>query len=199
MTGRVEEVVLLNESGEATGAAPRSSVHGTRTPLHLAFSCYVFDADLRLLLTQRALSKVTWPGVWTNSFCGHPRPGEAISDAVHRRASRELGMRITDLMLVLPSFRYEASMPDGLRENEMCPVFTAVATTPPIPAADEVAQIRWQHWESLLARVARGDLDVSPWCRRQMAELDERRDPTGGFHEALWAQLPPAARAADSV
>ena len=100
--------MLLDEDGNAVGVADKHAVHHAETPLHLAFSCYVLDADGRLLVTRRALAKATFPGVWTNSCCGHPAPGEDVEAAVVRRVGQELGLSLRDLRLVLPRFRYRA-------------------------------------------------------------------------------------------
>ena len=87
----IELVVTVDEAGNTIGSAPNETVHTDHTPLHLAFSCYLLNSEGMLLMTRRALTKRTWPGVWTNSFCGHPGPGEACEDAIVRRSEQELG------------------------------------------------------------------------------------------------------------
>src|SRR3954451_24784596 len=120
-----ELVVLLAEDGQQLGSAAKELVHHANTPLHLGFSCYLFDGRGRVLVTRRALSKRTWPGVWTNSFSGHPAPGEAMEDAVRRRAAHELGVEVDNLTPALPDFRYRAVDASGIGVHEVCPVFTA--------------------------------------------------------------------------
>jgi isopentenyl-diphosphate delta-isomerase len=175
-------VVLLDEHGEPQGTAPRSEVHTDRTPLHLAFSCYLFDRRGRLLLTRRASTKRTWPGVWTNSFCGHPRPGEEVPAAVHRYAAHELGVELTELTSLLPSFRYLATDPAGTVENELCPVFAAITESELSPDPDEVAEHRWLELEELHAAVSAAPWALSPWLVEQVGEISS----TGGwpFHPA---------------
>jgi isopentenyl-diphosphate delta-isomerase len=194
MNASPELVVLVDEAGEAIGTAPKATVHHAETPLHLAFSCYLFDPDGRLLLTQRALHKPTWPGVWTNSFCGHPAPGEDMFDAVRRRASQELGLRLGHLQLTLPTFRYDATMADGTRENELCPVFTAVTASALRPDPAEVAATSWVGWAEFRDEVLAGRGAFSPWSVRQVADLAGRAT-AGGFEEAPVSDLPPAATA----
>src|SRR5436190_20034479 len=166
-----ELVVLVDDGGRAVGTAVKASVHHRRTPLHLGFSCYVFDGGGRVLLTRRALRKRTWPGVWTNSFCGHPAPGEDTVDAVRRRAQQELGMEIDTVECVLPEFRYRAVAADGTVENEICPVFCARTSTPVRPAPAEVMEHRWVSWDDL--RSAAGlPWAISPWAADQIPLLE---------------------------
>lgn len=196
-TAAPELVVLLDEDGQAVGTADKAGVHHADTPLHLAFSCYLFDAAGNVLVTRRALHKRTFPGVWTNSCCGHPAPGEPMADAVRRRVEQELGTTVGDLRLVLPRFRYRAEQ-DGVVENEMCPVFVgtvAGAATPAVsPDRDEVEDARWEPWPSFRESVLDGSRTVSVWCREQVAQLPA--DPVSAV-QADVADLPPAARTGD--
>ncbi|MFF0344579.1 isopentenyl-diphosphate Delta-isomerase [Kribbella sp. NPDC004875] len=184
-----ERVVLVDDGGRVLGTEAKAAVHHTATPLHLAFSSYVVDAAGRVLLTQRAFGKPTWPGVWTNSCCGHPLPGEPLEHAVRRRLADELGIVVDPAQavdLVLPEFRYRAEMPNGLVENEICPVYRVWWTGDPTPNPAEVAGYRWAHWDEL-----RAVPDLSPWC---LLQLDELTTPPTDWPIADPARLPPAAQ-----
>lgn len=167
----MDNVTLLAEDGTAVGILPKSEVHTTDTPLHLAFSCYVQDREGRLLVTRRALGKRTWPGVWTNSFCGHPQPGEDMIEAVRRRGSEELGIQVTDVRLALPDYRYRAVDASGIVENEICPVHIAVVDGQPVANPDEVAEWEWVDVDDLLAAVTRTPFAFSPWLAEQLPLL----------------------------
>jgi isopentenyl-diphosphate delta-isomerase len=183
-----ERVVLLDEDGRAIGTEPKATVHHAATPLHLAFSSYVVDDSGRVLITQRALDKPTWPGVWTNSCCGHPLPDEPVEHAVRRRLADELGIVAEAVELVLPWFRYWAEMPTGTVENEMCPVYRVRWTGTPDPNPSEVASYRWLDWPDLHAIP-----NLSPWCVLQLNELDRLSPTPTTWPAADPANLPPAA------
>jgi isopentenyl-diphosphate delta-isomerase len=171
MTGDTEQVVLLSDDGARIGVADKHEVHTDDTPLHLAFSCHVFDEEGRVLVTRRALGKRTWPGVWTNSFCGHPGPEEELTDAVIRRARDELGLELAGLELALPDFRYLAIDASGIVENEICPVYTARAAGPVAANPAEVAEWRWADAAELRLAVDLTPWAFSPWLALQLPQL----------------------------
>jgi isopentenyl-diphosphate Delta-isomerase len=170
-----ELVVLLDERGRPAGTMPKAEVHGPDTPLHLAFSVYVFDSAGGFLATRRALGKRTWPGVWTNSCCGHPAPGEDPATAARRRLVQELGLRPARLELALPDFAYRAVAADGIVENEICPVYLAHLDGDPQPAPDpdpeEVADWRWVDWASFRTLATTAPWALSPWAVQQVGRL----------------------------
>lgn len=170
----VELVVLLDEAGHSIGTADKAGVHHTETPLHLAFSCYVTDGEGQVLLTRRALGKRTWPGVWTNTCCGHPRPGEALTDAIRRRLVDELGLEVGELTCALPDFAYRATDASGLVENEVCPVYVAPTRSGShvTPNSSEVMEWKWVSWRSLGQAVGAAPFAFSPWSALQVPMLD---------------------------
>jgi isopentenyl-diphosphate delta-isomerase len=189
----VENVVLLDETGLACGIAAKTAVHHSETPLHLAFSAYLFNESGQFLLTRRAESKRTWPGVWTNTCCGHPLPGEPVANGVRRRLREELGIGAAELVLVLPRFRYQARMGNGVLENEVCPVYAAYSDAIPVPDPAEVAETRWVDWDEFCAAVNAGHQPISPWCAMQLAELMTLGPMPLAWAPADSAHLPPAA------
>ena len=165
-------VVLLDQDRHVIGQAPREGIHSQETPLHLAFSCWLVDDAGQLLMTRRALSKRSWPGVWTNSFCGHPRPTEPLVEAVARHGRVELGVDVTDVTELLPDFAYSAVDASGTVENEFCPVFLARVAGVIAPHPDEVVEHHWLGLSQLRAALDSAPWALSPWLAAQAAELD---------------------------
>lgn len=198
-----ELVVLVDDDGHALGTHPKATVHHRDTPLHLAFSCYVLDTTGRVLVTRRASVKKTWPGVRTNTCCGHPAPGEPLPGAVRRRLQDELGLTTGPVELVLPRFRYRAVMADGTVENELCPVYRTVLAGPAddgalAPDPTEVDDAWWVPWAELADPStwdqSSGD-PLSPWAVQQVRALSELGPDPAAWPLGDPEQLPPAALA----
>lgn len=167
----IDTVVLVDEEGNEIGTAPKSSVHGSDTALHLAFSCHVYNSAGQTLVTRRALDKKTWPGVWSNSFCGHPRPAEPVVAAVHRHAAHELGLVLRDVELALPLFRYRAVDASGIVEHELCPVYTAYVDDEPRLNPREVVEALWVDPADLATSLRATPWAFSPWLVLQAEQM----------------------------
>ncbi|WP_336956923.1 isopentenyl-diphosphate Delta-isomerase [Serratia sp. KG1D] len=165
---RNEDVVLLDAAWQPCGTMPKDQVHTRHTPLHLAFSCYLFTVEGAVLVTRRALSKTAWPGGWTNSFCGHPLPQEALAQAVIRRAQVELGTEVEQITLLSDAFSYQATDVSGIMENEVCPVFAAHCKGALCANPDEVADYAWVDLNNLMAAVKLTPFAFSPWMVSQL-------------------------------
>lgn len=181
----VELVVLVDNQDQPIGTMPKSEVHGQITPLHRAFSCFVFNSKGELLLQQRAGSKKTWPLVWSNSCCGHPMPEESREDACKRRLKFELGLEfeseLAEVYLVAP-YQYCFSK-DGVMENEICPILVAFTDDLPNPNPDEVEAIRYMDWTEFVALMkTEGAGGFSPWCVEETLIL-EGNEEFGGLYK----------------
>ena len=94
----------------------------------------MLDAEERVLLTRRSLAKATWPGVWTNTVCGHPGPAESDTDAISRRLAQELGVTLPDGAAPLPA---DDAGPAGVGDTgEALPLADGAVVPPALGRAD---------------------------------------------------------------
>lgn len=141
-----EYVILVDESDRQVGTGAKLETH-KQGLLHRAFSIFLFDDSGRTLIQKRAQEKYHSGGLWANTCCGHPRPGEKISDAAHRRLVEELGLEV-GLNLAFSS-RYKAELDHGMTENEYVHVFYGHSLTAPFPEPTEVADVAYVSLEEL--------------------------------------------------
>lgn len=171
-----ELIVLVDQSGTPVGTAPKLPSHHQDTPLHLGFSCYIFNDNGDFLLTQRAHTKKVWPDVWTNSVCGHPAPNEAVAAAVKRRLAYELGInKIDKLELILPDYSYKTPPYKGIVENEVCPVLVGRISVVPKPNPSEVEAYKWVGWQELLSQISSHPDKYSYWMKDQIPRLQQSK------------------------
>jgi isopentenyl-diphosphate delta-isomerase len=116
----LEHVILVDDHDNAIGSMEKIEAH-QKGLLHRAFSVFLFDSKGNMLLQKRALGKYHSPGLWTNSCCSHPRPGEKIMDAAKRRLIEEMGIA-TPIENAF-HFIYKAKLDQGLTEHELDHVF----------------------------------------------------------------------------
>ena len=171
-----ELIVFVDENGHPTGeTGPKLESHHADTKLHLAFSCYIFrNKDKKFLVTQRAVTKKVWPGVWTNSVCGHPMPGESLEGAITRRAAYEIGLNsLRDTSCVLPKYIYKTPPFKGIIEHEFCPIFVAYTDEEPKPNPEEVEAYKWLTWPEYVAMLETEADKMSYWCKDQYKQLKD--------------------------
>ena len=170
---------LVDEDGKTIGTAEKLAAHVAPGRLHRAFSVFLFDDSGRLLLQRRALGKYHSPGVWSNTCCGHPYPGEKPFVASARRVSEELGVAPL-LMSEAGTVRYNHPDPaSGLVEQEYNHLFVGLVREVPEPDPEEVAETAFVTAQELKRR--HGEDPFSTWF---MTVLDAARpaikELTGG-------------------
>jgi len=111
----LEYVILVDENDQEIGTMEKQEAH-EKGLLHRAFSVFIFNKKKELLLQQRALTKYHSAGLWTNTCCSHPRIGETIEQAAHRRLMEEMGFDCE--LSTKTSFIYKAAFENGLTEHE---------------------------------------------------------------------------------
>jgi isopentenyl-diphosphate delta-isomerase type 1 len=158
-----EHVILVDENDNEIGIAEKIQAH-RESLRHRAFSVFVFrqHPQLELLLQQRAEHKYHSGGLWTNTCCSHPRPGENIIAAGERRLWEEMGIRVA--LKSLGWFHYIAHFPNGMTENEVDYVLVGMTGIEHIaPNVEEVKAFRWVALDDLKQEMLENPAGFTPW------------------------------------
>lgn len=168
---RQERVILVDEHDAPVGEAEKLEAHRMGV-LHRAFSVFVQDGAGQVLLQRRATSKYHSGGLWSNTCCGHPRPGEDTRAAALRRLREEMGLAC--LLKPAGTFIYRASLGD-LVEHEYDHVFAGVFPGSPQPDPAEVAEWRWVSLDELERELATYPERYTVWLPQALEQLRRNR------------------------
>ena len=174
MAAAEERVILVDGADVPVGEAEKLSAHRHEGRLHRAISVLLFDPQGRTLLQRRAAGKYHSPLTWANSCCSHPRPGETVEQAAHRRLREELGIDCP--LREAFSFTYSIGVGPDLTEREFDHVLVGAFSGPVHPDPAEVAEVRWASLPELFASVRPDDPAYAPWFRILLVEIGQRRD-----------------------
>lgn len=158
--GKMEEVVLVDLEDNEIGKEEKIAAH-KKALLHRAISVLIFNRKKELLIQRRALTKYHCPGIWANTCCSHPRPGEKTLDAANRRLVEEMGIKAK--LEERFSFVYRAEFDNGLVEYEFDHVFVGNYEMDPLINKDEVDSFRWISPEDLIEDIKKNPKKYAPW------------------------------------
>lgn len=157
-----EVVILVDENDNEIGVMEKLQAH-VEAKLHRAFSVFIFNSKGELILQQRALSKYHSPGLWTNTCCSHPRPGEKTIDAAHRRMMEEMGFDCNFNEVF--SFVYKAPFTNELTEHEYDHVFIGFSDEIPVLNKEEAAAYRLSSLEELSKEITNHPENYTVWFK----------------------------------
>lgn len=155
-----ELVILVDQDDRETGVMEKIQAH-REALLHRAFSVFVFNSKGELMLQQRALGKYHSPGLWTNTCCSHPRPGEDTEAAAHRRLHEEMGFDCT--LTKIFHFTYKAPFDNNLTEHEVDHVFVGFSDTLPVINPEEVESYRFATLDDISVEMAENPELFTVW------------------------------------
>jgi len=164
-------VILVNTNDEEIGSMEKMDAH-RQALLHRAFSVFVFNTDRQLLIHRRAFDKYHSAGLWTNTCCSHPRPGEATIEAAYRRLQEEMGF--TCPLEKSFEFIYKTELEDGLYEHEFDHVFTGEFSGVPDINPDEVSEWKYISLDELEMDVNAHPEKYSVWFRIALPRIIEQ-------------------------
>jgi len=158
----MERVILVDENDNQIGIEEKIKAH-EQGKLHRCFSVVVFNSKKELLIQKRAEDKYHSPGLWTNTCCSHPAPGESTKEAAHRRLKQEMGFDC-DLKEIF-TFIYQHKFDNGLTEHEYDHVFIGEFEGSPNPNSEEVSDWKWISLDELKNDIQKNPDNYTYWFK----------------------------------
>jgi isopentenyl-diphosphate delta-isomerase len=158
----MEEVILVDENDNPIGTMEKMEAH-RKGLLHRAFSILVFNSKGQLLLQKRSPKKYHSGGLWTNTCCSHPRPGEDIQNALRRKLKQEMGIDVTPEFS--HKFIYKTKLENNLTEHEYDHVYVGRYDGEPDINHDEVEEWRFEDLFRLKESIEKSPEDFTYWFK----------------------------------
>lgn len=155
----MDELILVNAEDEEIGYGEKAYVH-EKGLLHRAFSVFIVN-DGKMLIQKRNRNKYHSGGLWTNACCSHPRKGESLKEAVHRRLEEELGIDCD--VEELFDFMYRTVFAENLYEYEFDHVFLADYSGSIELNREEASEIKWIDLQELKEDIVRRPEKYTSW------------------------------------
>ena len=156
------DVVLVNSNDQEIGICEKLEAH-VKGLLHRAFSVFIFNDSGELLLQRRAFGKYHSEGLWTNTCCSHPAPGESSGEAGKRRLMEEMGMECE--LNESFTFEYRASLDRSLTEHELDHVLFGYSNEAPKLNPEEAIDYKWVTIEELKNSIATQPELFTAWLK----------------------------------
>jgi isopentenyl-diphosphate delta-isomerase len=181
----MEYLILVDSDDNQIGAEEKEKCHLPNGRLHRAFTILLFDKEGRLLLTQRSMSKMLWPGDWDGTVASHPRNLETYVSSAERRLPEELGL--TCKLDYLFKFEYHVPYKDIGSENEVCGTLIGTIDDPKKIrfVKDEISAIKWVTLDQLLAEIEKSPQNFCPWMLVALYFLPESNNNITEKHKKI--------------
>lgn len=166
----MEQVILVDDFDNEIGTMEKIEAH-RKSVLHRAVSVFIVNNQGKWLLQRRAFDKYHSGGLWTNSCCTHPRPGETSVQAAMRRLNEEMG--ITAGLKEIFQFKYKNILNNDLTEHELDHVFIGFTNEKPIINTDEVAEWRYVTYKKLISEIMKHPSNYTVWFRRIVERVNK--------------------------
>ena len=164
----LEEIILVDKNDQEIGVGEKMKVHQDGK-LHRAFSIFVFNSENEMLLQKRAKTKYHCGGLWTNTCCSHPRKGELLEKAIHRRLQEEMGFDCE--LKEIANFIYKAKFDNGLTEHEYDHIFTGKFNNKPKLNPEETEDYKWVSLEALKKEIKKNPESFTVWFKIAMERV----------------------------